>query len=407
MLTAAACLLPLSTAIATADETALSGPASSGLLTWVPPTTITEDTATTLGVRGEINGQATGHVKLLEATTPCPVSPLYPQQLATGSTLTVTPTTAPAPVGTTPTSPLGGTIDSSLSFTERDSGAYRLCGWVVARPPANEASTIARFEQPVTVANKVATIDVQAPESVRSGDYFTIKMTGTTPGSGRRALVMAEPSAGQSCPELRKVPTGKRKLQSVIGLASGAYSKSSRQRFATKTAGTYLLCIQVVEATDRNPEAFWTRTLTVTESAKCVSTQSALEQRRRDLTVIRTRRDNAKERLAKAEAKLAPLKRSYDRSKRASDRRIASARRAVARAKTPTGKRRAQQRLTRVRRAEASKLRRIGKPYRQAAAKVSVESRTYKQYRTGANLLMDTISRMKKDTKKYCANPAK
>ncbi len=340
-------------------------------------------------------------MKLVDPTTPCATSPLYPQQIATGSTLTVTPPPPPAP--STPT----GTIDSTLTFSERDSGDYRLCGWVVARPPANEASTISRFEQTVTVANKVATLDVQAPTSVRSGDYFTLKLTGTTPGTGRRVLIMAEPSADQTCAALRKLPNGKRKLQSVVGVASGAFTKASRQRFALKTAGSYLLCAQVVEANDRNPEAVWSQTLTVTESAKCVSTQTALEQRRRDLTVIRNRRDNAKERLATAEAKLAPLKRSFERSKRASDRRIAAARRAVTRAKTPDAKRKAKQRLASVRRAEARKLRRIGKPYRQASAKVVVEARTYRQYRTGANLLMDTISRMKKDTKKYCANPAK
>ncbi len=312
----------------------------------------------------------------------------------------------PTPAATTPPAPTTGRIDQALTATEKSSGQYRLCGWVVANPASSEASTVARLDQPVTVANRTSSLTAEIPDTARSGDYFSVKVSGTTPAAGRRLLVMAEPNKGQQCGTLRKAASGKRPLQSIIGVPSGAFSKIVKLRYRTKTAGPYLLCIQVVEASDRNPEALQSRVMTVTESLKCVNTQAAIAQRRRDLDVIRGRRDAAEQRLAAARKKLAPLRKTYAAAKRVSDQRIAKARKAVTNAKSAAGKRKARKRLATVRRTEAARLRRAGAPLRKAQASIRVQERTYRQYRTGANLLNDTITRMKKDTKKYCAKPS-
>lgn len=439
LLPATLLVLPIGAALAVAQVPGTAGrtlesPASAAQIAWTPPSSITEEQRFTLGLKGEIDGQATGHVALVEGAA-CPASPLYPRQLAAGTKLAVapipvaTPTTppstpepTPAPTSTTPettpttptatttpappAAPTTGKVDQSLSATERTSGQYRLCGWVVATPASSEASTVARYDQPITVANRTSALTAEIPESARSGDYFSVKVTGSTPASGRRLLVMAEPDKGQQCAGLRKAASGKRPLQSVIGVPSGAFTKVVKLRYRTKTAGPYLLCIQVVEASDRNPEALQSRTMTVTESLKCVNTQAAITQRRRDLDVIRGRRDAAQQRLSAARQKLAPLRKKYAAAKRASDKRVAAARKAVTKARSAAGKRKARQRLARVRRTEAARLRRAGAPLRKAQASIRVQERTYRQYRTGANLLSDTIGRMKKDTKKYCAKPS-
>jgi hypothetical protein len=428
--------LPIGAALAVAQvpgtaPRSLDSPASTAQLTWTAPASITEEQRTSLNVSGEIDGQATGHVALVEGVGACPASPLYPRQIATGTKLNLTPipvvtpaltTPSPTPAPTTttpeattpttptptptPSAPTSGRVDQALTLTEKNSGTYRLCGWVVASPASSEASTIARFDQPVVVANRASTLTAEIPDTARSGDYFSVKVTGTTPAAGRRLLVMAEPDKGQQCGNLRKAAAGKRPLQTIVGVPSGAFSKVLKLRYRTKTAGPHLLCIQVVEASDRNPEALQSRTMAVTESLKCVNTQTAIAQRRRDLDVIRGRRDAAQQRLAAAKKKLAPLRKSYAAAKRASDRRIASAQKAVKKAKSAAGKRKARKRLAAVRRTEAARLRRAGAPLRKAQAAIKVQERTYRQYRTGANLLNDTIGRMKKDTKKYCAKPS-
>jgi hypothetical protein len=316
-----------------------------------------------------------------------------------------TSTTPTTPAPSTPTV-LGGLINQTLTLTERDSGVYHLCGWVVSSPASSESSTVARLDQPVLVANRTSTLAAELPQSARSGDYFSVKVTGTTPGSGRRLLALAEPDKGQQCGNLRKAPSGKRPLQSITAVPAGNFSKVLKLRYRTKTAGAYLLCIQVVEATDRIPEAAQSTTMAVTESLKCVNTQTAITQRRRDLQVIRGRRDAAQERLAAARKRAAPLRAKYAKAKRASDRRVATARKAVRQAKSAAGKSKARKRLASVRRTEAARLRRAGAPLRKLQSDIKVQERTYRQYRTGANLLNDTISRMAKDTKKYCAKPA-
>lgn len=431
-------MLPAGAALAVAQvpgmaARTLDSPASTAQITWTAPATITEEQRFSLGLTGDLDGQATGHVALVDAGVACPTSPLYPRQIATGTKLTLTPNpvvtpvptspeATPAPTTTTPESttpttpvvtptptpavPTSGRVDQALTLTEKSSGAYRLCGWVVASPATSEASTVARFEQPVLVANRASTLAAEMPDTARSGDYFSVKVTGTTPAAGRRLLVMAEPDKGQQCGNLRKAAAGKRPLQTIVGVPSGAFSKVVKLRYRTKTAGPHLLCIQVVEAADRNPEALQSRTMAVTESLKCVNTQTAITQRRRDLDVIRGRRDAAEKRLAAAKAKLKPLRAAYSAAKRASDRRVAAARKAVKRAKSAAAKRKARKRLATVRRTEAARMRRAGAPLRKAQAAIKVQERTYRQYRTGANLLNDTIARMKKDTKKYCAKPS-
>ncbi len=438
LLPATAIALPLGAALAVAQVPGTAGrtldaPASAAQISWAPPASITEEQRFTLGVKGVVDGQATGHVALVEGAA-CPASPLYPRQLVAGTKLTVTPIpvaapstpastpettpattattpettpgTTPAPTTAAPAAPTTGRVDQSLTATQRDSGQYRLCGWVVAAPASSEASTVARFDQPVSVANRTSELTAEIPETARSGDYFSVKVTGTAPAAGRRLLVMAEPNKGQQCGGLRKAASGKRPLQTIVGVSSGAFSKVVKLRYRTKTAGAYLLCIQVVEASDRNPEALQSRVMTVTESLKCVNTQAAIAQRRRDLDVIRGRRDAAERRLAAAKEKLSPLRKRYAAAKRASDRRIANARKAVTKAKSAAGKKKARKRLATVRRTEAARLRRAGAPLRKAEAAIRVQERTYRQYRTGASLLNDTIGRMKKDTKKYCAKPS-
>lgn len=439
LLPATVLTLPVGAALAVAQvpgvtARTLDSPATTAQITWTAPTAITEEQRFSLGLSGEVDGQATGHIALVDTATSCPASPLYPRQLATGTKLTLTPnpvstpapttpaaTTEPTPAPTTTTPeattpvtptptpvavPTSGRVDQALTLTEKNSGSYRLCGWVVATPASSESSTVARFEQPVVVANRASTLTAEIPETARSGDYFSVKVSGTTPAAGRRLLAMAEPDKGQQCGNLRKAAAGKRPLQTIVGVPSGSFSKVLKLRYRTKTAGPHLLCIQVVEAADRNPEAAQSRTMAVTESLKCVNTQTAIAQRRRDLEVIRDRRDAAQKRLAAAKQKLAPLRKAYAAAKRASDRRIAAARKAVKKAKSAAAKRKARKRLATVRRTEAARMRRAGAPLRKAQAAINVQERTYRQYRTGANLLNDTIARMKKDTKKYCAKPA-
>lgn len=450
-----ALIVPAVAALAVAQSPApatLDRPATTARIGWTVPATITEDQRISVPLVGEIDGQATGHVALLENVSACPASPLYPRQIAAGTRLVIaaapTPPTTPAPTSTTPapTSPttptptatpdptpqptsttpttpttpsptpaptsttstsLGGLVNQSLSVVEKNSGTYHLCGWVVASPASSEASTVAQLDQRVVVANRTASITAEIPDVARSGDYFSVKVSGTSPGAGRRLLAMAETDRGQQCGNLRKAASGKRPLQTIAGIPSGAFTKVLRLRYRTKTAGPHLLCVQVVEASDRNPEGTAAKVMTVTESIKCVNTQAAITQRRKDLEVIRGRRDAAQERLSAARKRLAPVRAKYLKAKRASDRRVATARKAVRKAKSAAGKRKARQRLARVQRTESRRLRAARRPYAKLNAQLTVQERTYRQYRTGASLLSATITRMQKDTKKYCAKPAR
>ncbi len=378
----------------------LGGAATRATATWTAPGELTEEAKFSLAVSGEIDGQATAHVALLKDVAACPLSPLYPRQIATGPRVAVN---AKGPVPAASPVPLGATYSATLSATPKDSGAYRLCGWLVGFPSANEASTVARFDQAVTVANKTATLTAEIPAGARSGDYFSVKLAGTNPGTGRRALVMAETDKGQSCATMVKAASGKRPLQSVVGLPNGDYTKTLRLRYRTKTAGPHLLCIQIVETVDRAPEALASRVMSVSEGLKCVNTQTALAQRSSDLGVVRKRRDAAKNRLAAAKKKVAPAKAKLTKQTKASNKRIASAKKAAKRAKSKAAKKKANRRLAQVRKAEQKKIYKAGAPLRKANAAVRQHQRSYNQYRTGANLLMDTISRTRKDLKKYCA----
>ncbi len=380
----------------------LGGPATRATATWTAPTALTEETKFTLPVAGEIDGQATAHLALVKDVPACPLSPLYPRQLATGARVNLV---GKGPVPATSPVPLGATFSHTLSLTPKDSGDYRLCGWIVAFPSANEASTVAQFDQPVTVGNKTATLSAEIPDGARSGDYFSVKLAGTNPGAGRRALVMAETDKGQSCATMVKAASGKRPLQTVVGLPNGDYTKTLRLRYRTKTAGPHLLCVQIVETVDRTPEALASRVMAVSEGLKCVNTQTALSQRSSDLTVVRKRRDAAKSRLAAAKKKVAPAKAKLAKQTTASNKRIAAASKAAKRAKSKAAKKKAKRRLAQIRRAEQKKIYNAGAPLRKANAAVRMHQRSYNQYRTGANLLMDTISRTKKDLKKYCAKP--
>ncbi|MBJ7470374.1 MAG: hypothetical protein JHD16_03695 [Solirubrobacteraceae bacterium] len=379
----------------------LSGAAAAATATWSPPASLLEENRFTFAVTGEISGQATVHAALVKDAT-CPASPLFPRQVASGSRVNVV---AKGPVPATTPAVLGGTYSASVSLTPKDSGVFRLCGWIVGFPSASEASTVAKFDQIVSVGNKSATLTAEMPDAARAGDYFTVKVSGTTPGTGRRVLIMAEPDKGQACEPLRKAASGKRPLQTVVGLPKGDYTKTLRLRYRTKTAGPHLLCAQIVETVDRVPEASAARVMQISEGLKCVNTQTALAQRTRDLTVIRNRRDSAKSRLAAAKKKVGPAKARLSKQQKASNKRISAARKAVSRAKSKAAKQRANRRLAQVRKAENKKIYRAGAPLRKANATVRQHQRAYSQYRTGANLLMDTISRTRKDLTKYCAKP--
>lgn len=378
----------------------LGGAATAATGSWSALPEIVEESKVNFSVSGETDGQATAHVALLKDVSSCPASPLYPKQTATGTRV---PVAAKGPVAITTPPTLGGTYSFNTSFTPKDSGPHRLCGWLVGFPSSSEASTVLRYDQAINVGNKTAQLTAEIPDAARSGDYFTVKLTGNNPGTSRRALVMAEPDKGQSCSTLAKAASGKRPLQSVVGLPNGDYTKALRLRYRTKTAGPHLLCVQIVETVDRAPEAVASRVMSVSEGLKCVNTQTALAQRSSDLKVVRNRRDAAQQRLAAAKKKLSPARAKLAKQKKASNKKIASARKAVRRAKSKAGKKKATRRLAQVRRAENKKIYRAGAPLRKANASVRQHERSYRQYRTGANLLMDTISRTKKDLKKYCA----
>lgn len=379
----------------------LDKPATRADISWEFPPSWDEEQKVTIRARGTTDGQLTYHAAFLTDIPNCPVSPLYPRQVATGSKITVKPVSGTG----TGTTPAAGTVDHSASITPKDSGGQRFCAWVLSSPAANEASTLARVDLALNVASRPAELRPTVPDTVRSGDYFTVTLAGRTAASGRRALVMADPEKGQNCAAMRKSTSKSRGLQSVIGVASGEFSKTSKLRFKGKTAGSYRLCIQIVEAGDRNPEAVFTKVVTVTEQMKCVATQTALTQRRADLTLIRQRRDSAKKRVTAARKKAAPVRKRVATMRKASNKRISNARKAVRKAKSPSGRKKASRRLASVRRAEAKKLYRAEAPLRKLNAQVRMHDRTYKQYRTGANLLQQTIDRTKRDAKKYCAKP--
>lgn len=381
----------------------LLGAASAAEVTWTAPSVITEESKFSLTATGTVNGQATGHIALVSGA--CPTSPLFPRQVSTGTRTTVAADPAAATPPATPTTPgpLGGTFSQTLTLTPRDSGMFHLCGWILGFPASSEASTVSRFDQPVTVANRPSTLAVELPAAARSGDYFTLKLSGTTPASGRRALIMADPDKGQSCNDFRKAPSGKRPLQSVVGLGSGSFDKTLRLRFRSKTAGAYLVCVQIVEINDRNPETAVGRSMVVTEGIKCVASQTALTQRTTDLSTVRKRRDAAAGRLAAAKKKVAPARAKATKQRKVSERRIRTAQRAVSKAKSKAGKAKARKRLAKVRKLETARTYRAAAPLRTATALVKQQERAYRQYRTGANLLLETITRTKKDLKKYCA----
>lgn len=391
---------PPTTPVATTPV--LTGAATAASITWSSPSEIVEESKLNLRLEGSVNGQATGHIALLENVPGCPASPVYPQQTAAGTRLGVK--ALPASAEATTPGYLGGTVSHTLTLTPKSAGTYFLCGWVVGSPASNEASTVARFSQMVGVANRPASLAAEIPPASRSGDYFTVKLTGTTPGAGRRVLVMAEKDLTKDCSTLRKAPSGRLPLQTVLSLPTGAFTKTLRLRYKTKTAGAYMLCLQIVEATDRIPEAATQATMQVGEGLKCVSTQTALTQRASDLTVIRRRRDAAQTRLAAAKKKLAPARAKVSAAKRASTKHIATARKAVSRAKSKSGKKKASRRLAQVRRTEAKRVYRAGAPLRKATTTVKLQERTFKQYKTGARLLDETISRTRKDVKRYCAS---
>lgn len=383
----------------------LSGAATAAQVSWTAPPSLTEETRFSLTAAGAINGQATGHIALLAGVAVCPASPLFPRQVSTGTRITV----AADPPPTTPAAPgapaaLGGSFSQTLTLTARDSGVFHLCGWVVGTPPSSEASTVSLLDQVVNIGNRPSSLAVDAPATARAGDYFSVKLTGTTPASGRRALIMADPDKGQDCAAMRKAASGKRPLQSVVGLPTGDFSKTLRLRFRSKTAGKYLVCVQVVEINDRAPEAAAARSVDVTEGIKCVASQTALTQRSTDLTTVRKRRDAAQVRLAAAKKKLAPARTKASKQRRISQRRISAARKAVTKAKSKAGKAKARKRLARVRKTETARMYRAAAPLRTANALVRQQERAYRQYRTGANLLTETITRTRKDLKKYCAS---
>lgn len=402
---------PIPTPAITAPS--ISGAATKAVVTWTGPATISEEKSFQLKVAGTIDGQATAHIAVLDASAACPASPLYPTQLATGTRLTVTPNPGATPVYATATGApssapattpvvLGGQTSATLTTTARDSGTYRLCGWLVGSPAFGTASTISQYDQIVAVGNRPGTVSATIPDTARSADYFTVKATGTTDGTGRRLLVMGEPDKGQSCDAMRKLPTGKRPLQTVVSV-SGSFTKTIKVRFASKTSGAQLVCVQLVEVTDRIPEASASHTITVSEALKCTTTQAAINQTVSDLKVIRGRRDAALSRLSAAKKKLAPLRARVSKQKKRSAKRIATARKAAARAKSAAGRKKAKAHLAAVKKSEAKRIYRAGSGLRAMTGTIKGHQRTYSQYRTGANLLADTLARTRKDLKKYCS----
>lgn len=390
---------PTETTPTTPPAPNLLGAATAAKITWDVPASITEETHFNVTYSGAINGQATVHFAVLRDLPACPVSPLYPTQTASGTRVAVTE--APAP--TTPDATwLGGLTAGTWSPTVADAGPARVCGWILGYPTSG-GTALAAVDRPVTIASKVATLTAELPATARSAEFFTVKLTGTTPGSGRRALIMGEKDRGQNCADLRKAASGKRPLQSIVGLAKGNFTKSVRVRFRSKVTGPHLLCVQIVEIKDRTPEATAARVAAVGESLRCDVVQTSMSQRLRDLSVIRNRRDAARKRVSAARKQLAPLTKSFTKQRRISDRRIASARMALARAKSKAGKRKASKRLAAVRRSESRRLTKVGGPYRRAKAAVRSNERAYQQNATGVKLLEQSVARTKKDIKKYCA----
>lgn len=377
----------------------LGKPATFASAQWSIAPQFAEEQMGPIRVTGVTDGQLTFHATFLGGVNACPLSPLYPQ-IASGRPLQVTQ----IPGTGTAEKPVAATFDYTIRMAPPDAGGQRFCGWLVASPPlAGVGATISRLDVPISVTSQPGVVGAIVPGAARSGDYFSVTLNGATAGRGRRALIMADPDRGQNCALMMKRKS--RALQRVTSLPAGSFSKTVRVRFKKKTAGPYRLCVQIVERADRVPEAASATIVLVTEQMKCVATQQALARRRADLQMIRGRRDRARQRYSDAKAAAKPLRKKIKRLKQRSGRKISKARKAARKAKTAAGRKKLNRKLAKLRRSEKRKLYKASRPLRKANAKVRYQQRRYKEYRTGSRLLLGTISRTKKDARKYCANP--
>lgn len=367
-----------------------TGSATAARLTWQPPAQIHEEQPTTLGVTGELDGQARIHAAIARDVLVCPSAP--------------PPGGSAIPVGasTTPGSRFGAATHQVTVPATPHGGVVRLCGWVI---PSAGGLPLASFDQAYTLLDAPATVTTQLPPVIRAGTSFSVTFTGQTSGPSRRVLAMGEPAAGQQCRDLRKGASGSRPLQGVWGVGNGAYSRKVNLRFRAKATGPMLLCLQVVEIKDRVPEAEFAVVVNVAESLKCERAQATMRLRGRDLSTIRSRRDAAKKRLDAAKKKSAPKRKAYLKKKKASDKRIASARKQWRKAKGGA-KRSASRRLASVRRTEARRMKTARRPYSRVERTVKRNRTTWKRHLRGVRLIEQTIKRTQKDLGKYCSPAA-
>lgn len=371
----------------------LDGPATTALATWEPPAEIREDFATSLGVRVQADGKVIFRTRLVRDGAVCPAAPP-----ATGGTRIVLapPATAPAPGA-----PYLGSGMSTRAIKTSVAGHAVVCGWIVADAPAG--AVLATFAQPYSVVSRRASISGTLPTQIAAGESFDITLRGATPGPGRRALVMADPFTGQNCADMLKAPAGARHLQGVYGLAEGNYTKPLKLRFRNATTpGAYLLCIQIVELTDRVPEAMLSTVVNVGATLKCQNATIAADRRAGELTILRSRRDRSLERLKAAKRKAEPARKRYLNAKRASDKRVDRARRAVSRAKSKAAKQRAQRRLSTIKRTEARRLKVRRAPYTKLERPVLAHRRSWKRWTRGVTQIHRSLKTATADRAKYC-----
>jgi len=381
----------------------LTGAATAGQLMWSPPTALAEEQPARLTLSGTVNGFATLHTLLQpQSDGPCAPSPLYPRQIATGTPLSAVPQAAASGADATTPAP-SGAVQITVTLTPPNAGPQRLCAWVVGSPSSSAASTVALLDQPYDVSSAPATLVQTAPTSTRAADFFTVQLSGTTAGNGRRALVMGEPDHGQDCATLTKLPAGKRALQTITSVGKGNFTKAVHLRFKLKTApGSYLLCTQIVEASDRVPEAVQSQTIEVTDSGRCVIAKSAIAGRLQDAATVSRRRDAARARLAQIRAKLPKLQHLGAAARQRYEKRVGAAQRAVRHARSAPAKRRARRQLANVRRGQAALLRHKTAPLRIAKSAERQRAADYNQQRDGVTLLLDSVKRAQKTLKKYC-----
>ncbi|MBO9532471.1 MAG: hypothetical protein J7513_05815 [Solirubrobacteraceae bacterium] len=284
------------------------GGATQADVQWRVPRQATEERPFALRLDGGVDGHAAVRTTLRtnDPTAACPTDP---------------PDDAPRRVlldRKDPEQHLGRTIGTTQIFTTSASGPVRICGWLLASSGAGDGRVVARFDRPMRVEPAPATLEVSRRTRVRAGARFALRATSVTAGPKRQLLLLAvpreeTPTTEQSgtTPATTPPPTdadrcralrpGRRSPERPVrieaAVTEGGATDRLRVRFPFLAVGSWMLCTQIREADDPEPEAVSTQVLDVAESRECLAAKAAIRDRRDDLRLIRHRREVLKARI--------------------------------------------------------------------------------------------------------------